>query len=108
MAGLCVFCRRDLAGIAAEEHIFPRWLLKHLGIPKTDEMFQGVGMTATLDTEDATDRPPRSPHLALRGGARLFNLQQRSTIVSTTTADHHKKSVAPDTTRRRVVAPVIS
>jgi hypothetical protein len=56
MAGECVFCRRDLSGAAAEEHIFPRWLLKHLGIPKTEQMFQGTGATATLDLGDATDQ----------------------------------------------------
>jgi hypothetical protein len=56
MAGECVFCRRDLTSIAGEEHIFPQWLLKHLGIPKTDQMFQGVGATATLDCGEAAEK----------------------------------------------------
>lgn len=56
MAGNCVFCRRDLTGIAAEEHIFPQWLLKHLGIRRTDQIFQGVGPTATLDVAEMEGR----------------------------------------------------
>jgi hypothetical protein len=56
MAGQCVFCRRDLRGIAAEEHILPQWLLKHLGIPRTDQMFQGVGTSATLDVDQTEGR----------------------------------------------------
>jgi hypothetical protein len=51
MAGKCVFCRRDLTGFVSEEHIFGRWLLKHLGIPQQDQMFQGVADYATLDTD---------------------------------------------------------
>lgn len=56
MAGECVFCRLDLTGVAAEEHIFPKWLLAHLGIPKTDRMFQGSGDEATLDADDVDGR----------------------------------------------------
>ena len=44
-----------MSGAAAEEHIFRRWLLKHLGIPKTEQVFQETGDTATLDLGDATD-----------------------------------------------------
>ncbi len=47
-----MFCRVVLKGIAAEEHIFPEWLLRHLGIPKAEQMFQGFGNEATLDTDE--------------------------------------------------------
>lgn len=56
MAGECVFCRVDLKGIASQEHIFPKWLLKHLGIPKTDQIFQGSGDEASLDTDEVGGR----------------------------------------------------
>lgn len=48
MAGKCVFCRVTLTGVAAGEHIFPKWLLSHLGIPRTEQMFQGTGDEAIL------------------------------------------------------------
>jgi len=56
MSSECVFCRAGLTGTAAEEHIFPQWLLDYLGIPKTEQMFQGVGNEATLDTDDERGR----------------------------------------------------
>lgn len=56
MAGVCVFCRNDLSGRAAVEHIFPQWLLGHLGIPTTDQMFQGCGDEAALDIDEAEGR----------------------------------------------------
>jgi hypothetical protein len=49
----CVFCGGDLSTAPSEEHIFPQWLLKHLGIPKTDQMFQGVGLAATNEIGEA-------------------------------------------------------
>ena len=53
----CVFCAGSLAGVAQGEHIFPQWLLKHLGVPKSDRMFQSVAAaTASLD---ATGKPER-------------------------------------------------
>jgi hypothetical protein len=52
----CVFCRGDLQGVASEEHIFPQWLLKHLGIPRTDQVFQGTGASATLDADEKDGR----------------------------------------------------
>jgi hypothetical protein len=52
VAAACVFCKQGLSGIGAEEHIFPRWLLSHLGIPRTEQMFQGTGSEATLDVDD--------------------------------------------------------
>jgi len=50
MAGECVFCRGDLFKAPSNEHIFPQWLLNHLGIPKSDQLFQGVSdAVATAD-----------------------------------------------------------
>jgi hypothetical protein len=56
MPSECVFCKRDLRGEAAEEHIFPKWLLRHLGIPKTDKLFQASADAATLDIDESEAR----------------------------------------------------
>ncbi len=56
MPDTCVFCRRDLVGTAAEEHVFPQWLLNHLSVPRSDQMFQGVGSMAMLDADETEGR----------------------------------------------------
>ena len=56
MTKTCVFCEGTLAGVGKGEHIFPQWLLKHLGLPKSDLMFQGVGAAASLDVEGKSER----------------------------------------------------
>ncbi len=54
MARPCLFCGKS--GIAlSNEHITPRWLLEHLGLPDDDQLFQGVASTAT----GALTQPPR-------------------------------------------------
>lgn len=44
-ARVCLFCGRG--GPWAEEHINPAWLLRHLGLPDDDRLFQGSAVTET-------------------------------------------------------------
>jgi hypothetical protein len=47
MNNSCLFCARDGAGILSNEHVIPRWLLDHLDLPESDQLFQGVSSSKT-------------------------------------------------------------
>ena len=47
MSNLCLFCGAKGAGVLTNEHVIPQWLLRHLGLPADDQLFQGVASTAT-------------------------------------------------------------
>lgn len=55
MSNACLFCGADGEGILSNEHVNPRWLLKHLDLPTDDMLFQGVASSAT----QALAGPPR-------------------------------------------------
>ena len=42
----CIFCDQK-PGKWTNEHINPQWLLEHLQLPKSDQLFQGVASTTT-------------------------------------------------------------
>jgi hypothetical protein len=47
MSNSCLFCGAKGGGLLTNEHVIPRWLLEHLGLPKNDKLFQGVASSAT-------------------------------------------------------------
>lgn len=47
MSNSCLFCGAKGAGVLTNEHVVPQWLLRHLGLPTDDQLFQGVASTAT-------------------------------------------------------------
>jgi hypothetical protein len=46
VAKSCLFCGAGGAGVLSKEHVIPQWLLKHLGLPADDKLFQGVASSA--------------------------------------------------------------
>lgn len=65
MDGECLFCGVVGAGQLTNEHVNPQWLLQYLGLPKNDQMFQGVASSATGELT----QPPRihSTHSFVQG-----------------------------------------
>lgn len=47
MSKECLFCGGSEAAALTNEDIIPRWLLKHLGLPPDDQLFQGVASSKT-------------------------------------------------------------
>jgi hypothetical protein len=54
MSGTCLFCGANNANALTKEHINPRWLLGHLGLPTDDQMLQAV---ASSETNELVGRP---------------------------------------------------
>ena len=55
MASSCLFCGASRAGVLSNEHVIPKWLLEHLGLPADDMLIQGVASSAT----ETLVQPPR-------------------------------------------------
>jgi hypothetical protein len=47
MSRECLFCGVQGPGVLSKEHVTPKWLLKVLGLPKNDQLFQGVALAKT-------------------------------------------------------------
>lgn len=48
MSNSCLFCGAKGASALTNEHVIPRWLFEHLGLPENDQLFQDGATRARL------------------------------------------------------------